>query len=212
MRFIGTAKVSTDALGQVLGGKQAIVLNHVAFAMHPFGLNWVEPRALRRQQEGQDPHAAARLLDLLVVLANPGANGLTLMPGGILPDQEPVGLALLEQTLAAPVQELRADRAYRSSADKTQPHLLAPGLLWGPLLPEHAITSQRFGIRVPFLEGLFDEADRMLLVLPSVHARQGKATPPHLVLEADSPGRLLAGPGDQAVASVFLGDTVGRGW
>src|SRR6266536_3156942 len=211
MRFIGTSKVSTDALGQLFGGKQPIVLNHVAFAMDPFRLNRVEPGALRRQQKGQDTHARARLLDLLVVVANPGAHGLTLMPGGIIPDQEPVGFALREQTLAAPVQELRRERAHWSSGDKAQPHLLTPGLLRRPLLPQHAIASQCFGIRVFFFPRLFDEAKGMLRILPSVQTRQGKATPPHLILETNGPVRLLAGPGNQAVACVFFCRYCGSG-
>src|SRR5437016_13097530 len=118
MRFIGTSKVNTDTLSQLFGGQQPIVLNHIAFAVDPFRLNRVEPGALRRQEEGQDTHACGRLLDLPVVLANPGANGLTLVPGGIIPDQEPVGFTLREQTLAAPVQELRGERAHWASADK----------------------------------------------------------------------------------------------
>src|SRR6266487_1614313 len=166
---------------------------------------------LRRQQEGQETHASARLLNLLVVLTNPGANDLALVPGSIVPDQKPMRLALREQTLTAPVQELRGDGTHRSSTDRTQPHLLTPGLLWGSLLPQHAIAGQRFGIRVSLLEGLFDEADGMLLVLPGVHARQGKAAPPDLILEADGPGRLLARPGDQSVTSVFFSRYCGWG-
>ncbi len=121
---------------------------------------------LRRQQEGQDTHACARLLDVLVVLTNPGANDLALMPGSVVPDQEPVRLATLEQALAAPVQELCGDRTHWSSADKTQPHLLTFGLLWSSFLPEHAIAGQCFGVRITLLPGLFHQTDGMLRVLP----------------------------------------------
>src|SRR5712691_7101839 len=148
MRLIGNSIVSADALSQLFGGKQSIGLDDIPLAVDPFGLNRVEPGALCWQQKGQNPHAFARLLDLLIVLPDPGANGLTLVPGCIIPDQEPMGFALLDQTLAAPVKELRGDRAHRSSADKTQPHLLTLGLLWGALLPQHAIARQRFGVRV----------------------------------------------------------------
>src|SRR6266705_2506321 len=134
MRFIRTSKVGTDPLSKLLSRQRAIVLNHVAFAMHPFGLNRIEPGTLRGQQERQNPNAFARLLHLLIVLANPGTNGLTLMPGGIIPDQEPVGLALLEQARAAPVQELGGESADWPSGDKAQPQLVALGIGWGPLL------------------------------------------------------------------------------
>ncbi len=208
MRLIRSSIISTDTLGQLFSGKQAIGLDDVPLAVDPFGLNRVEPGALRRQQEGQDTHACARLLDLLIVLANPGANGLTLMPGGVIPDQEPVGFALLEQPLAAPVQELRGDRAHRSSADKTQPHLLTFGFLWGPFLPQYAIAGQRLRVRITLLPGLFHQTDGVLWVLPGVQTRQSKTTPPPLILEADGPARLLAGPGDQPVACVFLKKSV----
>src|SRR5450755_1193542 len=171
MRFIGSSIVGTHTLGQVFGSQQAVGLDHVALAVNPFGLNGVEPGALRRQQTWQDTHALPCLFDLPVVLTNPGANRLTLVPGSIIPDQEPVRFAALEQSLAAPVQELRSDRAHWSSADKTQPHLLTSGLLWCPLLPQYPIAGERFGIRVSFFPGLFDEADGMLSVLPGRHAR-----------------------------------------
>lgn len=149
MRLIGSPIVSKDALDQLLSGQQAVGLDDIAFAVDPFELNRVQPGALGRQQEGQHTHAPACLLDLLVVLADPVANGLTLMPGSILPDQEPGEPALLEQTLAAPLQKLRGDRTYRSSSDKTEPHLLTPGFVRRPFLPQHAITGQRFGSGSP---------------------------------------------------------------
>src|SRR5436305_1603978 len=158
MRLISSSIVSADTLGQLFGSKQAVGLGHVALAVNPFRLNRVQPGALCRQEKGQNTHACACLLDLQVMLTNPGANGLTLMPGGVIPDQEPVGLALLEQTLTAPVQELRGESAHRSSADKAQPHLVPLRSIWGSLLPQHAITGQRFGVGISLLPGLFDEA------------------------------------------------------
>ena len=88
MWFIRASKVATDAFSKQLSCKQAIMLNHVAFAMHPFGPGRIEPGTLRWQQERQNPNACGRLLHLLIVLANPGTNGLALMPGGIIPDKE----------------------------------------------------------------------------------------------------------------------------
>jgi hypothetical protein len=82
MRFIRTTKVGTDPLRQLTSRKQAIKFHDVALGMDPFGFNRVEPRALGRQQKGQDTDAFALLLDLSVVSTNPGAHGLALMPGG----------------------------------------------------------------------------------------------------------------------------------
>ncbi len=111
MRLIRTAKVRTDACSKLLSGEQAVMLDHVALGMHPFRFNGIEPGTLRGQEERQNANAFPGLFDLLIVLANPGANGLALMPGGIIPDQEPVRLALLEQAFTTPVQELRGDGA-----------------------------------------------------------------------------------------------------
>src|SRR2546429_6220797 len=52
MRFIGTPKVGTNALGQLLGSKQAIRFDDGLFPMHPLGLNGIEPGTLSGQQEG----------------------------------------------------------------------------------------------------------------------------------------------------------------
>src|SRR5258708_9268534 len=123
MRFIRTPKAGTDPLRQVASGQHPVVLDDVALGMHPFGFDGIEPGALRRQQERQDPHALARLFDLLIVLAQPGPNGLTLMPGGVIPDQEPVGLALFEQAFTAPLQELDRDGAHWSSGHEPHPPL-----------------------------------------------------------------------------------------
>src|SRR6266567_2077941 len=99
MRFIGAAKVSTNALSQLLGREQAIRFYHSLLGVDPLRLDGVEPRALGGQEERQNANAFPRLLDLLVVLPNPTPNHFADMPGGIIPDQEPVALALGSQTL-----------------------------------------------------------------------------------------------------------------
>src|SRR5438105_6512201 len=45
MRFIRTAKMRTDALGQLLCRQQAAGFNHSLFSMHPFGFARIEPGA-----------------------------------------------------------------------------------------------------------------------------------------------------------------------
>ncbi len=146
----------------------------------------------------------ARLLDLLIVLTKPGANGLTLMPGGIIPDQEPVRLALLEQALAAPVQELGGDGADRSTSHEAQPRLRAVRLVGSPPLPEDAVARQGLGIRVSFAPGLLHQTHRLVEALPGVNLGQGKAAPPDFIAKPDRPTGLLAGPSNQAVTRVFF--------
>ncbi len=94
MRFIGTSKVGTDAFSQLASRKQAIEFNHVTLGMDPFGFNGIEPGAFRGQQERPNPNAFARLLDLLIVLPYPGTGRLTLVPGGVIPDQQPGAVRL----------------------------------------------------------------------------------------------------------------------
>src|SRR5258707_10095 len=204
MRFIGTPKVGTDPLRQLASGQQPVMLDHVTLGMHPLGFNGIKPGALRGQQERQNAHTCACLFDLLIVLAHPAANGLTLVPGGIIPDQEPVGLALLEQAFTTPLQELGGESADRSPGHEAQPRLRAVRLVGISLLPQHPITGQRFGISIPFLPGVFSQTNRLVLALPGVQTRQRKAAPPHFIAKADRPTGLLAGPGNQAVARVFF--------
>src|SRR2546421_11327169 len=97
MSVIGTLKVSTDPLGKLLGRKQAVGFDHLALAMNPFGFNGVEPGALGGQQERQNAYAFSLLLNLLVVLTDPGPYSQTFVPGSVIPNEQPGRLALLLQ-------------------------------------------------------------------------------------------------------------------
>lgn len=101
-----------------------------------------------------------------IVLAGPGTNRLTLVPGGIAPDQEPVSLTKLLQTMASPLQEPGGDGTHGSASHESQPDLRAVWLIGSPLLPEDAITYQRLGIRVVFAPGLLHQPYGLGLTLP----------------------------------------------
>src|SRR5450631_342508 len=204
MRFIGRPIVSRHPLGQLSGGEQAVRLNNIALTVDPFGFNRVEPGTLCGQKQGQNTHTLLFLLDLNIMLTNPGAYYLALMPRGIVPNQQPCGLPLFLQLRTTPLQKLGRHVTDWSSSDKAQRHLLTDWIRSRPFLPENAIAGQRFGIRIALLPRLFHQMDGMILVLPSMHTRQGKATPPNLIFKSDSPGRLLAGPSDQAVTGLFF--------
>ena len=111
MGFIGATKIGTNPLSQLAGRKHPITFDHLAFAMYPFGFNRVEPGTLRRHQAGPDAHPFSRLLDLPIVRPYPAPHSLALVPGGVIPDQQPVGFALLAQALTTPVQKLGGDGA-----------------------------------------------------------------------------------------------------
>src|SRR5262249_40401021 len=93
MGFMGTAIDRTYTVRQFRSGEQAVRLRDLALAMHPLGFNRVEPRTLAGQEAGDQAHALAGLLDLPIVLAQPGAHDLAIMPGGIVPDQQDRALA-----------------------------------------------------------------------------------------------------------------------
>jgi hypothetical protein len=188
--------VSANTFGQLLCREQAIRLHNSLFRMDPPRLNRIEPRTLLGEQERQDTHAFPGLFDLLIVLANPAPHHFADMPGSIIPDQKPVAFSLGCQAFTRVVQEPDRDRAHGSSCDKAQPDKRAVWVLWRPFLPQDTIAGQGFGIGVALVPGLLHQVHGLPLGLPSTEARQGKATPPHFVGEADGPIRLLAAPSD----------------
>jgi hypothetical protein len=207
MSFIRTVKVGTNPLGQLRGGEQAVGFDHGPLAMDPFGFNGIEPGTLFGQKHRQDPPAFARQLDLLVMFTDPGAHPLTIMPGSILPDHQPGGLALSLKLLAAPVQKWRGNVADRTAIDKAQGHLVSKRSITRPALPQHSITGQRFRIRIGFLPLLLDKANRIIATLPGKRVGQREATPPDLVEETDRPGGnllLLRRPTQQSVTCCFF--------
>ncbi len=203
--------MGTNALRQLLSRKQPVGFNNSSLAMHPLGLNRVEPGTFGRQKAWQDADALAFNFHLGVVLAYPGTDDFAHMPGGIVPNKQPGCFPLSLQLLTFPLQELRGDVADRTPGDKPQRHLIADRLFCWPALPQHAITGQRFGIGVSLVPGLLYQTNRVGFVLPGVHAGQGEATPPHLVEKANGPVRLGAGPSNQAVACVFFSRYCGSG-
>ncbi len=56
--------------------------------MHPFGFKGIEPRALDREEEGQDAYSGTLLFDLLVMLSDPITDDVGFVPSGIIPNQE----------------------------------------------------------------------------------------------------------------------------
>ncbi len=109
---MGTAMIApcAHAVGHLLGTEQAGRLDTGALAVHPLGLNRVEPGTLDGQIARQDAHPLAPSLHGAVMRSDPGADGLTDVPGGVVPDQRPHGNAQRRQLGAAPVQELDGDR------------------------------------------------------------------------------------------------------
>jgi hypothetical protein len=119
------AEISTGAISQLSGREQAVGLDDGALAVDPLRLDGIEPGAFDRQVAGQDTHAMALLLDLLVVSVDPSPHMLADVPGGVVPDQRPDGDAPVVQSGArsAPGQELRGDGAERAPGTAGAQHV-----------------------------------------------------------------------------------------
>src|SRR2546426_4433842 len=118
MCFIGTAKMGTHTLSQLLSRKQPVGFNDGPLAMDPLRLNGVEPGTFGRQKEREDADTLALGFHLGIVFAYPSANDLAPMPGSIVPNEQPGSLPLLCQALTAPVEKLGRNVADWASADK----------------------------------------------------------------------------------------------
>jgi hypothetical protein len=204
MGFVRTLVIRADPLGQLPGRERSSRLDHGTFAMNPFGFNGIEPGTLCGKAQRQNTDPFARLFDLLIVLSDPGSYDLADMPGRVIPNQQPGAFALCRKFFRAPVKKLGGDVADGAPCHKTKPHFMALGIVWQTLLPQDTIAGQRFGIRIALFPGLLLQMHWMLGALPGRETRESKARPPDLIEEADRPVRLLAGPGNQVVASVFF--------
>src|SRR5260370_19093727 len=179
--------------------------------MHPLRLDGVELGTFGGQKERRNPNAFALLLDLGVVLTNPDTYLFADMPGGVIPNQQPGGLALRLQSGATPLQKLGRDGADWATCDETQRHLLADRISGRSLLPKRPIAGEGFRVGIPFFPGLFHQAPRLILILPGMDARKGKPAPPYFLQKTNRPGPLLAGPSYQPIARVFFSRTCGSG-
>src|SRR5215217_6398087 len=124
MRLVGAAVGIADAVGERVGGEQAVGFNDPALAVGPGGLDGVEPGALARQVAGDDAHPTTELPDLSVMAAEPVADLVAGVPGGVIPDQQEGVLAGRVELAAAPVQVVDGDGAHGSAVDEPQPDLV----------------------------------------------------------------------------------------
>src|SRR4030095_7712902 len=85
--FLGTAVGVADASGELVGRQEAVGFDNAALAVDPGGLNGVEPGALTGQVAGDDADTGASPLDPAIVVADPAADEVADVPGGVVPDQ-----------------------------------------------------------------------------------------------------------------------------
>ena len=201
---------STNPVSQVLSGKSSIRLDNAAFAMNPFGFNWIEPGAFYRQETYQEANAIPGSFDGAIMFTNPGPHDLTDMPTRIIPNHRQHRMTQLLDFLTGPFQELNGDGTHRSAIHETQEHFFHDEFICSHPAQQHAITSQRFRVRVFFLFVLFHQAQRLLLITPTRQVRLSKPAPPSFILEAPNP-TILLGQGNQSVTRLFLRSYAGSG-
>src|SRR5256884_8476711 len=168
MRFIRASKMGTNALSQLLSGKQPVGFNHGALAMDPLGLNRVEPGTSGGQKTRQDADALALSFHLGVVFTYPTADEFAHMPGGIVPNEQPGRFPPGLQLLTSPLQKLRGVVTHGASCHKIQRHLIADRLLCWTALPQNAIASYVFGTGVSVVAGPLHHIQRKVYVLPAL--------------------------------------------
>src|SRR5262250_2835371 len=127
MRFSSTSIIGIDALHHLLRTEQAVWFDNCPFPMHPLKLNGIEPRAFTRQTARQDAYAPPGLLDVMIVMPQPGPHLAADMPRRVVPDQQYDGKPLRRQPLAAPGEKGGRLGTDRAACHKPQQHLFGLG-------------------------------------------------------------------------------------
>ena len=211
MSMMGTVEGGADALDQFGGWQQTSRFDDAPLAMHPLGLDGIQPRRLDRQIARDDPHPRAGQLDLAVVTADPGADLTADMPGGVVPDQQQGLFTERLKFTAAPGQVPRRERTDWAAIHKPEPGLLLP--IAGGLRPadQQAVAGQGFGVGVVFRDRRFDQPQGPVRLSPGMQGRPRQARPPGLALKAERPLWMGFGQTDQTVACAFFRAYAGSG-
>src|SRR5215212_9624672 len=213
MRIMGAGKDPANPIRKLVGTDQLLGLDHFSFAMDPFGLYCVQPRTLFGQQTANDAHALPAVFDLSVVRSDPAVHLFTpRVPTGVIPDHKQRLLAHRGELLAAVLKKLGSDGDHGPPLHEPQPHLF-PNLPVGFFSThQHPISGQSLRVGVAFDRFFLDETHRLPTIGPGMQTTWSlKATPPCLILEAQSPLRAAEGEPDQPISSPFFFSYSGSG-
>src|SRR5450759_1047375 len=207
---LGT-EMGTDSISQLLGSEKPGGLHHLALAVGPPRLDWIQPGALDRQVTRDDPNPFAFLLHLAVVASNPAAHFLADMPRSVVPRHQERLLAKPGQPIYGPFQEPYRHRADRPTVDESQPDHLFDRPVGVYQSDQEAIGREGFRVGIVFGDRLLDQAQRLLRLGPGGEGRLGHSAPPGLVLEAQHPFWMHRRQSLQSVASTFFRAYSGSG-
>src|SRR3954451_13322550 len=124
MLVMRTTEDPTDPVSKLVGAQQTLGLDHLPFAVNPFGFDGVQPRALLGQQTAHDPHAFAALFDLAVMFSEPAPDLAAYVPGGIVPDEQQNLPAKSFEHFATPRKESARYPTHGSTIHEPDPRLI----------------------------------------------------------------------------------------
>ena len=203
-----TAMIGAHAVGHLLSAEQAGRLDDGALAMHPLGLNRVEPGTLDRQVADQDAHALALLLDLRLCARIQARTAL-------LTCQEALSqISAQTGTPSAASLGQHQSRNWmvialtgRPATKRSQTASACPARR-----SKQAVAGQGFGIGIVFGDRLFDQAQR--LVRSAQACRWGWASRLHHTSSAKPSAQsgCAAASAIRRSRRLFFGRTPDRGW
>src|SRR5215217_8632906 len=197
MLVMRTIENLTNSVGEFVSAKQSVGLNHLAFAVYPFGLDGVQPRTLLGQKTTHDPHAFAALFDPAVVLTEPAPDLFGDVPACVVPDEEQDFLAGRFKVFAAPREKLCRYAAHRSAIHEPQPRIIE----FGQIEP---VARDGLRLGIVFGDRLLEEAKGLSFFRPATQNRQSQPAPPALITEAHRPIRIGLSYSHQSVAPSFF--------
>src|SRR4051794_1665998 len=123
MLVMRTTEDPTDPLGKLVGAQQTLGLDHLPFAVNPFGFDGVQPRALLGQQTAYDPHAFTALFDLAVMFSEPAPDLAAYDPTASVPHEQQTLPAKSFEHSATPLEESGRYPTHGSPAHDPDPPL-----------------------------------------------------------------------------------------
>jgi hypothetical protein len=207
MSFLSTSIVGIDTIHDFLRTEQPVWFDNRPFPMHPFGLNGIQPGAFTRQSAGQDAYPLPGLLDVVIVLPQPGPHLVAEVPRRVVPDQQHRGEPLRRSRRAAPGEQGGGLGADRAACPTAQQHWFGLG---GDVTHHQAIAGQRLRLRISVGPRFFSQAHGRLVRRPGLQRRLRQATPPDCITKAQSPRWM--GDGERHPSSVMLGSKGSPCW
>src|SRR5215211_2321579 len=165
MLVMRTTENPAYPIGEFVGAKEPVGLDHLALAVNPFGFYGVQPRALLGQKAAYDPHSFAAAFDLAVVLAEPSSDLAAYVPGSVVPDEEQNLPAKSFKLFATPLEESGRYPTDGPTIHEPEPRLIKLGHI-------EPVAGDGFRLGVVFGDRLLDEAHRLSLLGPATQGRQ----------------------------------------